>query len=71
LEREKSLKMPDNQFAQAVEKAHLIPQLSNAGLDSRRNLRADCPKSQMPVRLMVCHSHKENTKLNISPGLRG
>jgi hypothetical protein len=57
---QKIAKMPDIRFAQVGEKAHLIPQLVKAGLDSRRNLHADCPKSQMPVRLMVCHSHKEH-----------
>src|SRR5208283_2757 len=44
-------KMPDIRFAQVAGKAHLIPQSSKAGLDSRRNLRADCAKSQITFRL--------------------
>jgi hypothetical protein len=34
----KIAKMPDVRFAQIAGKAHLIPQLSNAGLDSRHKL---------------------------------
>jgi hypothetical protein len=39
---QKIAKMPDIRFAQVGEKAHLIPQLSNASLDSRHKLCADC-----------------------------
>jgi hypothetical protein len=51
----KIAKMPDVRFAQIAGKAHLIPQLSNAGLDSRCNLRADCAQSQIAARLRACH----------------